>query len=245
MTLDETSTVQHGATAIPYEIRRSVRRKTITITVDPERGVVLAAPWRVPVSRLDRIVHERGRWIVEKLRELEESRRHSPPHAFVCGEPFLLLGRPYALRVVPGSAEEAVTVDGDELRVTVGDWLQGPQRSKAVRAALQAWYEAQATWYLPERVALWREPVSVNPARVIVKTQHRRWGSCDAHGTLRLNWRIVQAPLELVDYVVVHELVHLRFRGHQRDFWEAVGAVMPDYPRLRDTLRELGERLDW
>lgn len=245
MTLDENSTVHHGGTAIPYAIRRSVRRKTITITVDPDRGVVLAAPWKVPVSRLDRIVHERGNWIVEKLRELEESRRMFPPHAFQSGEPFLLLGKPYPLHVVPGLPESAVTVDAGELRVSVSAELSRDARAAVVRASLEGWYQAQASWYLPERVKIWHERVGVPLPRVIVKTQHRRWGSCDAHGTLRLNWRVVQAPLELVDYVVVHELAHLLHRGHQREFWDAVGAVMPGYARLRDALRELGERLDW
>lgn len=245
MTLDENSTVHHGGTAIPYAIRRSTRRKTITITVDPDRGVVLAAPWRVPVSRLDRIVHERGSWIVEKLRELEETRRMFPPHQFETGEYFLLLGRPYPLRVAPGLPESAVTVDAGELRVAVSEELIGEARAQAVRASLEGWYQAQASWYVPERVTLWHARVGVPAPRVIVKTQHRRWGSCDVHGTLRLNWRIVQAPLELIDYVVVHELVHLLHRGHQREFWDAVGAVMPEYPRYRDALRDLGERLDW
>jgi predicted metal-dependent hydrolase len=245
MTLSETSTVHHGGTAIPYAIRRSIRRKTITITVDPDRGVVLAAPWRVPVSRLDRIVHERSRWIVRKLRELEESRRLRPPHEFSCGESFLLLGRPVPLHVVTGPPGASIAANADELYVAVPEAAQGDSRTAMVRAALAEWYRAQAEWYLPERVALWHWRVGVPMPGVIVKTQHRRWGSCDARGTLRLNWRVVQAPLELIDYVIVHELVHLRHRGHQKDFWEAVGAVMPDYPRLRDELRELGEQLDW
>jgi hypothetical protein len=245
MTLDENSTVHHGGTAIPYAIRRSVRRKTITITVDPERGVVLAAPWKVPVSRLDRIVHERGNWIVEKLRELEETRRMYPPHEFKTGELFLLLGRPYPLRVVPGQPDSAVTVDSGELRVLVPEGLPPDDEAQAVRAALEGWYQAQASWYLPERVSMWHSRVGVPLPRIIVKTQHRRWGSCDIHGTLRLNWRVVQAPLDMVDYVVVHELVHLIHRGHQREFWDAVGAVMPNYEQMRDALRELGERLDW
>ena len=81
--------------------------------------------------------------------------------------------------------------------------------------------------------------------RVIVADQRKRWGSCSTRGTIRLNWRIIQAPLRLVDYIVVHELVHLVHRGHGKEYWRAVGTVMPDYERRRDELRRMGPRLAW
>ena len=79
----------------------------------------------------------------------------------------------------------------------------------------------------------------------IIADQQKRWGSCDRTGTIRLNWRTIQAPMRLVDYVVVHELVHLRHRGHGRDYWQAVGRVMPDYERRRDDLRQRGVEWAW
>ena len=79
--------------------------------------------------------------------------------------------------------------------------------------------------------------------RVIVADQQKRWGSCNHRGTIRLNWRIIQAPMRLIDYVVVHELVHLLHRGHGRDYWQAVGRVMPDYERRREELRQCGTGL--
>ena len=81
--------------------------------------------------------------------------------------------------------------------------------------------------------------------RVVISGQKRRWGSCDRSGTIRLNWRIIQAPMRLVDYVVVHELVHLRHRGHGRDYWQALGRIMPDYERRREDLRRQGVGLAW
>ena len=73
----------------------------------------------------------------------------------------------------------------------------------------------------------------------------KRWGSCNQRGTIRLNWRIIQAPMRLIDYVVVHEMVHLLHRGHGRDYWQAVGRVMPDYERRREELRQCGPGLAW
>jgi hypothetical protein len=245
MTSETNAHVQHGGTAIPYLIRRSARRKTIAITVDPEQGVVLTAPHRVSLSRLERIVEERREWIAEKLRRFEETRRRHPRPRFHSGEPFLFLGQPYSLRVTESLLPAAPLLASQALHVTIPGCLADMQRTAAVRASLESWYRAQAAWCLPGRVAAWHELVAVAMPRVVVKSQRRRWGSCDAHGTLRFNWRLIQAPLALIDYVVVHELVHLHHRGHQRAFWHGVKAVLPDYHWRRRALRELGDRLDW
>ena len=98
---------------------------------------------------------------------------------------------------------------------------------------------------LPERVEAWRSRAGVEMPRVVIADQQKRWGRCDHGGTIRLNWRIIQAPMRLVDYVVAHELVHLRHRGHGRDYWQALGSVMPDYERRREDLRQRGGGLAW
>ena len=114
-----------------------------------------------------------------------------------------------------------------------------------MRAALVSWFRRHASERLPERVTVWRAKAGVPMPRVIVADQQKRWGSCDHRGTIRINWRIIQAPMRLVDYVVVHELVHLRHRGHGHDYWQAVGRVMPDYERRREDLRACGVGLAW
>ena len=119
-----------------------------------------------------------------------------------------------------------------------GGWLhvpapEGPGDAARVRAGLVSWFRRRAAERLPERVEAWHAKAGVPMPRIKVVSQAKRWGSCDHAGTIRLNWRIIQAPMRLVDYVVVHELVHLRHRGHGRDYWQAVGRVMPDYERRR------------
>ena len=122
---------------------------------------------------------------------------------------------------------------------------EGARQAAEVRQALISWLHRHATERLPERVAAWRAKAGVAMPRVVIADQRKRWGSCGRTGTLRLNWRIVQAPMRLVDYVVVHELVHLRHRGHDRDYWQALGRVMPDYERRREELRQCGAGLAW
>ena len=108
-----------------------------------------------------------------------------------------------------------------------------------------SWFRRHAAEGLPERVEAWRPKAGVAMPRVVIADQQKRCGSCDGAGTVRLNWRIIQAPMRLVDHVVVHELVHLQHRGLSRDYWQTLGRVMPDYERRREDLRQRGVGLAW
>lgn len=187
------------------------------------------------------MVRRKAPWIDRQIRRMK-SRQSTPyPREFVSGESILYLGRHYRLKVFPNESGHP------KLR---GRWLHvpapaGTDQPGQVRAALTSWLRRRAQERLPERVEAWRLKVGVPMPQVLVADQRKRWGSCDQRGTIRLNWRIVQAPMRLVDYVVVHELTHLQHRGHGRDYWQAVGRVMPAYECRRNELRELGGRLMW
>ena len=242
MTAVETSAVTWGGTELSYTIRRSPRRKkTVAVTVDPTGGILVVAPERVATDRLDSIVGRKAEWIVRRIRRAGAHRAALSPREFVSGESVLYLGRHYRLKVNPDATGPA------KLR---GGWLHVPaagggQDLAEIRAGVVAWFRRRAAERLPERVAAWHAKAGVPMPHVKLASQQKRWGSCDQAGTIRLNWRIIQAPMRLVDYVVVHELVHLRHRGHGRDYWQAVGRVMPDYERRRRDLRERGAFLVW
>lgn len=131
------------------------------------------------------------------------------------------------------------------LEVPVDCTLSEPMGREVALAAVADWYRAHARARLPKRVALWSTKLGVEPSAVLVRKQRKRWASCDDHGVLRFNWRVIQAPMRLVDYVVAHELVHLRHRDHTKAFWARLGAAMPDYEPRKDELRRLGPRLQW
>ena len=242
MTALETSAIVWGSRRVSYTIRRSARRKkTVAVTVEPTGSVLVIAPERLATDRLDAIVTRKAEWIVRRLRRAEGQAPPASPREFVSGESVLYLGRHYRLKVDPHATGEA------KLR---GGWLHVPvlgetQQTAHVRAALVSWFRRHAAERLPERVEAWRSKVGTPMPRVIVADQQKRWGSCNQRDTIRLNWRIIQAPMRLIDYVVVHELVHLRHRGHSRSYWQAVGRVMPDYERRREELRQCGTGLAW
>ena len=245
MTTAEASAITWGDTRVAYSIRRSARRKkTVAVTVDPAGEVLLIAPEHFPTNRIDAVVRQKAAWIVQRLRHMQSHDPPPLPREFVSGESVLYLGRHYRLKVHPHDPHET----GDaKLR---GGWLHvhapaGPGQTAEVREAVVSWLRRHATERLPERVEAWRPKAGVTMPRVVIADQQKRWGSCDQRGTVRLNWRIIQAPMRLVDYVVVHELVHLRYRDHGRDYWQAVGRIMPDYERRREDLRQRGTGLTW
>lgn len=236
MSAMERSEVRFGLTAIPYVVRRSQRRGTVSIAVDPRLGVLLTAPQATPIARLDSVVHAKARWIVERLRRLAVPEGVAA-REFVSGETFLYLGRQYRLRVALGNA---AVLTGGRLLVSV------PAASAAaVKKAVVTWYRRHAAERLPERAALLAKKMGIAVPRVLIRDQRRRWGSCDPRGNLRFNWRIIQARMLLVDYVVAHELVHLVHRSHTAAFWAALGRVMPDYETRREALRVVGATLQW
>lgn len=242
MTAPETSVIAWGDRQLPYAIRRSPRRKkTVAVTVDAMGGVLLVAPAHLATKELDAMVRRKAPWIDRQIRRMK-SRQSTPcPREFVSGESILYLGRHYRLKVCMNESGHP-KLRGRWLHVPA---LAGTDQPGQVRAALTSWLRRRAQERLPERVEAWRLKVGVPMPQVLVADQRKRWGSCDQRGTIRLNWRIVQAPMRLVDYVVVHELAHLQHRGHGRDYWQAVGRMMPSYERRRKELRELGGRLMW
>ncbi len=240
----ERSEVQWGSTSIPYLIRRSARRGTVSIAVEPSGAVVLTAPASTPIGRLDGVVRKKAKWIVTRVR-----RRSDLPRAgkreFVSGESELYLGRSYRLRVVHSQKPAAARLERGLLVVPAVAREGTAERVSDVRAALVAWYKRHAALRLPERAQEWAEELRLDPPQVLVREQRQRWGSCDASGVVRLNWRIIQAPTSLIDYVIAHELVHLVHREHDPAFWATLGKAMPDYEERKRRLLELGPRLVW
>jgi predicted metal-dependent hydrolase len=235
MTDTERSSVRFGLAAIPYTVQRGRRQKTIAIAVDSAEGVRVRAPQHTPISKLDAIVLSKATWITERQRRFEDLPPRPTPREFVSGETFLYAGKQYRLKRVR-AVPEAVRLVGGRIEV---------RANADARMVLIAWYRQRAQERLEARVPLLAELIGVAPRKILVREQRTRWGSADANGHLRFNWRIVQAPTRLLDYVAAHELVHLLHADHTRDFWATLGRVMPDYEVRRERLRTLGRAMVW
>jgi len=240
------SQVQFGRTVIPFQVRRSRRRKQVSLVVEPGRpGVLVLAPTGVSMARLAGLVRQRGRWIVEKLRRVESAHRPAADREFVSGESFTYLGRSFRLRVHERREPVPPRLEGGWLTVTVAPGLRPAARARAVRTGIIAWYRSRAAARLPERLAQFTDRLGLPATRVLLRDQARRWGSCTSDHEVLLNWRIVQAPMVLVDYVAAHEAVHLVHRNHTRSYWSELAKLIPDVDARRGELRRRGRELVW
>ena len=238
--MSERGEVAFGEAAIRYEVVRSTRRrKTIELTVDEPGLVTVAAPAATSPEQIEATVRRRAGWIIRHDGAADAA---PPPRRFVSGESLPYLGRAVLLSVHPcESADIAVRFHHWQFDVDVPRSLHGQERIEQMRTAFEAWYRERAALKLPSRV---ERHLGVRPTAVLIRDQRRRWASCAPDGTLRFNWRAIMAPPALVDYIVAHELAHLRVRGHTPKYWAVVAQAVPDYRRRRKRLREIGPLLN-
>lgn len=244
---EERDVATYGTKSIAYRIERSQRRVSVAVVVDPVDGVILRVPQSLDRGRIAAVVRRKGQWIVRRLRGLEDLLPTQSPREFVSGESFLYLGRQHRLRVETESGVHTarVAMERGRLVVRVPAGLQDEDRARAVRAALKQWYREKAAGYLPARLGRWAEKLGVAAPRLLLREPPKRWGSCDANGTVRINWRTIQVAPRLVDYVLAHELVHLEHRRHDVEFWARLGEVIHDADARRSALRSVGPRVAW
>ena len=233
--------VPFGTSVIDFRVERSPRRKTVTIAVDANE-VVLKAPTETSAEQLRDVVRSRGPWILQRIAQFEELGPAPAPMEFVTGETCAYLGRHYRLKIdrIRGIPKPHAVLRGAFLVVQVERELGADKRRDHVERTVTAWYRKQAGRRLPERVKLYAARAGLDFPPVLIRNQEKRWGSCSSTGELRFNWRIIMAPLSLVDYVVAHEVCHLKVRDHSAAFWKLLGTVMPDYEARRNRLRVEG-----
>jgi hypothetical protein len=247
MAAAESGTVTHGGTTVAYVVVRSRRRRrTMQITHHPEHGVRVAVPARTAQWVVREFVEKRARWIV---RTAAEATVRPAPLRFVTGETLLYLGEPLSIvdserwTVDRRARQAALALEGGVLRIAVPGGLDEAMRREVVQRAVVGWYRERAQEHLATRAAFWGERVGYSSPRVLAREQRTRWGSCSADGTLRFNWRLIMAPPDLIDYVVVHELTHIRLRNHSAAFWRELARTIPGHLPLRARLREFGRQL--
>ena len=169
----------------------------------------------------------------------------APAKDFVSGEGFLLRGHPLRLKVQRNDAiEPNVTLEGRKLLVT-SPLIRVAQQPILVREILTQWYMQQALELFPERINHYAPMVGASPTRFKIAEYKSRWGFCREDGLIALNWRIIQAPLSVIDYVIVHELTHRRYPHHRQTFWDAVRVILPDFEVRKQWLRDHGAELGW
>lgn len=241
----ERSEIQWGLTRIPFVIKRSEKRSTVALTIEERGKLLVTAPSAVPIETLNAIVRRKATWVAQRMRAASDLPAPLPAREFVSGETVLYLGRQLRLAVIAQAEARAPRLWRGWYEVPIPPGLREDERGREVRRRLAGALEERAQHILPRRLDEICTRLGLDRPVMLLREPQKRWGSCDAGGTLRINWRIIQAPPALIDYVLVHELVHREHRQHGPAFWAALGRHLPDYERRREALRQLGEKLVW
>lgn len=220
---------------LQFEVRRSDRRRSVQITVDRDGALILAAPAGCPVEVMEDFVREKRMWIYTKLAEKESLRPPASAKEYVSGEGFPYLGRSYRLLLVDAQ-DVPVKLAGGRFRMRRADTAAG--RTHMIR-----WYTEHARPWLARCVTAFVARMDVAPAGLTVQDLGNRWGSCGKGGTLHFHWKSILLPPRMIEYVVVHELVHLVEPHHTPTFWHRVQRALPDYAARQQWLAEHGHGL--
>jgi predicted metal-dependent hydrolase len=222
---------------LQYNIVRSSRRKTLTITVERDRAIVVHAPESSSETAIRELVDSKRQWLFDKINHPQKYQAlpHAPGKEVVNGESALYLGRPYAMNLTD-------TTSG---KVEFSRGFRIPAASQTKRkAVLKEWYVAQAKEIVLPRVHRHALELGAAVVKASIVDNRFRWGSCTTKDHVNFNWRLIQAPMFVIDYVIVHELAHLLEANHTPRFWNIVRAKVPLSEKAKDWLKVHGQLLE-
>ena len=230
---------------VGYRLTRS-RRRSIGLSIGPD-GLDVRAPSWVSLASIEQVIQEKSDWVLRKLQEMQDQRQRMRATQIewrdgavlpFLGQPVqLVLDASHAFQEVGAKLEPSDPAPTDQLpklRVSVALHASSEQ----IRDAVQAWLMGQARQCFVQRLNHFAPLLGVQWRKLSLSQAATRWGSAGADGSIRLNWRLIHFKLEIIDYVVVHELSHLRVMNHSPLFWDTVRAVVPDYAQRRAQLRD-------
>jgi predicted metal-dependent hydrolase len=230
-----THQIQYGTQAIEYQLER-MARKTLTISVHPDLSILVKAPIDTTLQEVNERVAKRAKWILTQKRRFEIFLPDVPPRKYVSGESHRFLGRQYRLKVIEinSDEEEQIKLSRQFLEVYTPE-----KKPSHVRGLVEAWYREQANRTFGARLAasysrLSRENIPF--PKISIRKMQSSWGSCSAKGTITLNIKLIQVPKEYIDYVILHELCHLKYLHHESEFYYLLSRVMPDWKRKKEKL---------
>jgi predicted metal-dependent hydrolase len=195
------------------------KRRTLGLEITSEAALVIRAPMRAPLHVINQIIEKKRSWILEKQEEARQ--RCKPQRRYCVDEIFLYLGRSYPLKVVE-NWQKPFEFNGTEFQI-------GKEFLHYARRFFEDWYVKQAQDVIEPRVKIYAEKAGQQHSRITITCAKTRWGSCTSRRTLNFSWRLMMAPLDMIDYVVAHEVAHLEELNHSPRFWNKVKMLMPDF----------------
>ncbi len=214
-------------------IRSRRRKKTMTLQITREGNVVIRVPLKTPDTEVERFFYSRQAWIARKLngKEMREE-IGSKPREFIAGEEIFYLGNPYPLEITESKDTRKA------LTLSHGKFMLAGEKASQAKELFVKWYRDRAREVIEERVRFWSGRFGLVPTGVTITGAWQRYGSCSAKNRLSFSWRLMMAPYEVIDYIIAHELAHIKVKNHSKKFWIYLQGLMPDYRTQKQWLRE-------
>jgi predicted metal-dependent hydrolase len=232
-----------GNKVIEYELRKSSKAKRVNVTIKNQR-VRVAVPTGFTLEYAKNFLEDNKEWVLKHYQKQVSQAKGVLPKKYISGEKFLYRGRNYPLVFEDTSAwDQYALFKGSRIVAYIRPNFPPEEQSILVKKLIEEWYIGQAEKLLPEQVEYYSKLLDIPFKKLKIKDQRTRWGSCSNKGNINLNWRIIMAPNQVVAYVIIHELAHLRFMNHSKDFWKLVESYLPDYKKWKKWLAENGKEL--
>lgn len=216
-------------------------RKTMTIEVEPSGDVNVISPISANEEVILKKVKSKAKWIVQKQYEVKNININKIKRETVNGESYLYLGRTYSLQLVYDENVKDINVKLLRGKFIITTYTNAEDK---IKVALENWYRDKTLRKVNERVKYYESYFKDKVTNIKVKEQKKRWASCTKNNELLFNWRCVMAPSNILDYIIVHEMCHMEYKSHSKEFWDNVCSIINDYDYRREWLKNNGIKMD-
>ena len=219
---------------INYTVNRSrKRRKTISLQISDKSELVIAAPYFTPIGEINRFVQEKQNWIHKAIQKHKEEAIRNKAKEYINGETFYYLGESFPLETFFEQNErKGLVFWGNRF------YLNTTDAAEEGISYFASWYKKKAKIHFRQRVDFYSRELNLRAKSVKITSANKRWGSCSADNNLSFGFRLIMAPQDIIDYVIVHELMHIKEKNHSAAFWKLIEVVMPEYKVHRRWLKD-------
>ncbi|GGI12575.1 M48 family metallopeptidase [Gottfriedia solisilvae] len=242
--------IQFGNTTIEYTLNivkndGQFPSDEISIVVEWLDGVTVTTTDRLTINEIESMLYKKAKWILDKWEAVNEIVEAPPHREFISGEKLPYCGKNYKIKVLQNNKLNSISINFLQGKFLIETPFnpKTTEHNEQVKERIIKWYITHAQSKAIDRANYYSQLMGVTPKSIKVKTQHMRWGTCTPSGNIYLNWRLFMAPISVIDYVIVHELAHLKYPNHSKDYWSFVQTILPNYEEKKDWLRKNGPLL--
>lgn len=237
--------IKYKDNIIKYSIIKKSNIKNISIKVKYPGIVTVTSPSGISNSYINDLLKSKISWISDKLHEFDEINFNTKKLELIDGDNIYYLGNLYTLRINDDKflSKNSIYLKEREFIVDISSHISISNRRNTIYELLKEWFITSGNEKIKERLNIYSKILNIYPENIKVKEQKTTWGNCSSLGNIYINWRIFLAPIDIIDYILVHELCHLKHMNHSKEFWNLVESVIPDYKNKREYLKNNSNKL--